>query len=431
MVQNLKERQIVNDRPSIWRPFTQEKNATPSLKIVKGQGLYLESEDGRKYADLISSWWVTLHGHAQIDIASAIAHQCETLEQVIFTSFTHDAALHLIECLQTVLPKSLNRFFFSDNGSTSVEIALKMAYQFFKNQGRGRNLFLHLEGSYHGDTFGAMSVSGKESAYHFNFSEFFFPTLSIPVPEFYDACHDIEEKEESILFETQKQLEKTGDKVCALIVEPLLQGARGMVAYRACFLDRLVRLVRQFGILVIFDEVMTGFYRTGHFFAMDLIEEKPDIICLSKGLTGGFLPMALTISTSKIYEAFLSDDWKKALIHGHSYTGNPLGCAAACQSFDLLMQPETQRRIQNIHDFYESLDLNFSNVSKRRSLGTMLAFDLTSNEQAKEMAAYFWDQGLFIRPLGNTVYFLPPYCIEEKDFVRVKKVLMTFLTDTH
>lgn len=411
----------------IWRPFTQEKITPPALKITKGDGLYLYSETGKSYADMISSWWVNLHGHANKEIAEAIAEQAATLEQVIFTAFTHQPAEEIVEKLKTVLPKSLSKFFFSDNGSTAVEVALKLAYQFFKNQGNEeRKIYLHLQGAYHGDTYGAMSSSGKSSMYHFNFLDFFFDTIEIKVPDFHDGVKNIESREDESLAELEKHLERSGDKICALIVEPLLQGARGMVMYRPEFLDKLVKLVRQYGILVIFDEVFTGFYRTGRFFAMNYLSETPDFICLSKGLTGGFLPLALTVTTDKIYGAFWSDDPRKAFIHGHSYTANPIACAAACKSFEILTRPDTKAHISEIEKFHKSKIL--PNVEKRRTLGVMTAFDLPSKALASELADKMFEKGIFLRPLGRTIYLLPPYCISLEELEWVYRELITLLS---
>lgn len=456
----------------IWRPFTQEKTTPKPLKVVRGEGLYLYTDDGRKYADMISSWWVNIHGHANPEIAEVISQQAKTLEQVIFTAFSHDPAENLVRKLQTVLPHSLNRFFFSDNGSTSVEVALKMAYQFFKNKEsaaqkdsgdsscvgssasskiRGkRRKFLHLEGSYHGDTFGAMSVSGKNSAYHFNFSDFFFDTIAIEVPEFYEGVEnveDIEAKEDAIIFRLEKQLESCGEEICALILEPILQGARGMVVHRPEFLAKLVQTVRKYGILVIFDEVFTGFYRTGRYFALDHIRRVgdddaasrasdksivPDILCISKGITGGFLPLALTISTKEIYDAFLADDFEHALIHGHSYTGNPLGCAAACKSMEILSRSETLRNIDMISRFQREVRLKSlegipEQQLKRRNVGAVMAFDLPSAAVAKEVCEKLFVEGIFLRPLGKTLYLLPPYCIKEEELEWVYAALDRYL----
>ena len=413
---------------NIWRPFTQEKIVPRAIKVTKGDGLYLYTQEGRKYADMISSWWVNVHGHANKEIAKAIAKQTQTLEHVIFTAFCHDPAEDLVKKLETVLPKSLNKFFFSDNGSTAVEVALKIAHQFFKNQKcPQRKIYLHLEGSYHGDTYGAMSVSGKNSMYHFNFSDFFFETIAIRVPEFYEGVKNIEEKENEIIENLERQLRKMGDHVCAMIVEPLLQGARGMIMYRSEFLERLIKTVQKFGILVIFDEVMTGFYRTGRFFAMDYLADdtKPDLLCLSKALTGGFLPLSLTVATEEIYNAFLSDDFDKAFIHGHSYTGNPIACAAACKSFEILMRPKTVEHIHEIEQFHKSTRIKEEH--KRRSLGVVTAFDLPSSEAANKLTAELFEKDIFVRPLGKTMYLLPPYCISINELEKVYREINSIL----
>ncbi|MDE6431865.1 MAG: adenosylmethionine--8-amino-7-oxononanoate transaminase [Opitutales bacterium] len=398
----------------IWRPFTQEKITPPSIKVVKGNGLYLYTDDGRRYADMISSWWVNIHGHANKEIAAVIAEQAATLEHVIFAAFTHQPAEELIEKLKTVLPKELNRFFFSDDGSTAVEVALKLAYQFFKNRGDDkRKIYLHFEGAYHGDTYGSMSASGKHSMYHFNFLDFFFDTIEIKAPEFYDGVDGLEQQEDASISELERNLERYGQRICALVVEPLLQGARGMVMHRVEFLERVVKMVREYGILVIFDEVFTGFYRTGRFFAMDYLCEKPDFICLSKGLTGGFLPLALTVTTKQVYERFLSNDLRKTFIHGHSYTANPIACAAACRSFEILTRENTIAHISEIKAFHKSIRLR--GVQKRRTFGTMTAFDLPSKESAKRLSDVLLERGIFLRPLGNMIYLLPPYCITREE----------------
>lgn len=393
----------------IWRPFTQEKIVPPAIRAAKGDGLFIYTEDGRKYADMIASWWVNIHGHANAEIAEAVAEQARTLEHVIFTAFTHRPAEELVEKLQTVLPVNLRHFFFSDNGSTSVEIALKMAYQFFKNRGNDRRkVYLHLDGAYHGDTYGAMSVAGKDSPYHGTFSDFFFETIAADVPEIYAGVENIEEKEAAAIRKLENTLDHRGDEICALIVEPLIQGARGMVMHRPEFLEQLVRTVRKFGILVIFDEVFTGFYRTGRFWAMDYLTEKPDIVCASKALTGGFLPMGMTAASQEVYEAFLGDDFHKALIHGHSYTGNPIACAAACKSFEILMRPETLERISKIENCHRAAKLG--KIRRHRTRGTVAAFDVDSPETAKIISEKLFENGIFIRPIGSTIYTVPPYC---------------------
>jgi adenosylmethionine-8-amino-7-oxononanoate aminotransferase len=367
-----------------------------------------------------------MHGHANREIAEAIGQQAETLEHVIFTRFSHDPAEKLVENLRQIVPKKLNRYFFSDNGSTAVEVALKMAYQYFKNIGvADRNIFLSLEGGYYGDTFGAMGVAGANSKYHATFSELFFKTIMIDVPEYYNGAESMEEKEDEIIKKLVKTLDEIGERVCALILEPLLQGSFGMRLYRSEFLERLVIKVREYGILVIFDEIMTGFYRTGTMFAMNQTNVLPDFICLSKGLTGGFLPLALTIATEKIYDAFLSEDKKKTFLHGHSYTANPISCAAACKSLEILLRKETIAKIEEIAEFHRVHDIR--NAIRRRCIGTVTAFDAESEDRANFVIDRAWENGIFLRPLGKTIYLFPPYCVDVDDLARTYDLINRYL----
>lgn len=391
----------------IWHPFTQEKTVGPLLKIVHGEKEYLYDENGRRYVDMISSWWVNILGHSQPEIADAIAKQARTLEHVIFAGYTHEPAENLIDILSQHLPKNLSKFFFSDNGSTAVEVALKMAYQYFLNQGViDRDIFINLEGAYHGDTIGAMSAAGTTSEYHSKFKKFFFKTFSIKFPK--NAA-----SEEQSIYELNEFLKENHQKVCALIVEPLVQGAAGMKMHSSEFLDNIVKTVRKYGILIIFDEVMTGFYRTGTMFAMNQIRNIPDIVCLSKALTGGFMPMSLTVATEKIYDTFWADDWNKAFIHGHSYTANPLACAAACATQKILQTENVKRKIKVISELHENrlAKISKESVIAKRACGTISAIDLQSAELAKDVAKTMFENGIIIRPLNNTIYFIPPYCI--------------------
>ena len=403
----------------IWHPFTQEKIVSDPIKIVKGSGEYLYDENGKQYVDLISSWWVNILGHCQPQIAEAISQQAKQLEHVIFAGYTHDPAETLIDNLSQYLPNALTKFFFSDNGSTSVEVALKISYQYFLNQGiNDRDVFINLEGGYHGDTIGAMSAAGSSSEYHAKFKKFFFKTYSIKFPT-------SEEVAETSIDNLIKFLETNHKKVCALILEPLVQGAAGMKMYSAGFLDRIVEIVRSYGIIVIFDEVMTGFYRTGTMFAMNQIKNIPDIICLSKALTGGFMPMSLTITTQKIYDAFWSNDWEKAFIHGHSYTANTLACAAACTTQKLLHSAEVQcdiKRISELHKLRIS-QLDYSNVISKRCLGTISAIDLKSIMLAKEISNTMLKNGFITRPLNNTIYLIPPYCTSSENLNKAYDII--------
>ena len=405
---NLSER----DKAIIWHPFTQEKTATPVLPVQRAQGSYVYDEQGKPYLDLISSWWVNLHGHAHPEIARAIYDQACTLEHILFAGFTHEPAVQLCEQLKTILPKTLSRFFFSDNGSTCVEVALKMASQYWHNKGeQTRTLFLSFEGGYHGDTFGAMSV-GAQSGYHDPFKSLLFKVLSIPFPATWDGDDGIDEKEKQALACLEQHLNEHASHIAAIILEPLMQGASGMRMCRPAFVKAVVERVRLAGILVIFDEVMTGFGRTGTTFALEQTGLTPDFLCVSKGITGGFLPLALTITTDNIHDAFLSDHWHHAFAHGHSYTANPIACAAAIASFKLLCCDATQHAIQAIHEAHvegmNELKNQCPNIEKIRVLGTIAAFDIKGS-LPKRLNQAFLQEGLLVRPLGNTVYLLPPY----------------------
>ncbi|WP_264329013.1 MULTISPECIES: adenosylmethionine--8-amino-7-oxononanoate transaminase [unclassified Wolbachia] len=424
---NLSER----DRKIIWHPFTQEKVAKFPIAIKKAHGSYLYDENNKPYLDLISSWWVNLHGHAHPKIAQAIYEQSMTLEHVIFAGFTHEPAVTLCEKLKTLLPDKLSRFFFSDNGSTTVEVALKMAYQYWWNQGnRERTTFLSFEGGYHGDTFGAMSV-GVKSGFHDAFSNLLFSVLTVPFPETWDEDEKIENKEEHSLKVLEGHLRAGSRKIAALILEPLVQGASGMRMCCPEFVRKVVNLVRQHGILIICDEVMTGFGRTGTYFALEQTQIIPDFLCISKGLTGGFLPLALTITTEEVYSAFLSEHFTKAFAHGHSYTANPLGCAAAIASLDLLVKHDTMESIKRIHSIHKKELANLSeackNVERARVTGTIAAFDV---HDAQTLKIKFLEQGLLIRPLGNSVYLLPPYSIStfelEEAYNKIRNILRIF-----
>ncbi|HYD63933.1 adenosylmethionine--8-amino-7-oxononanoate transaminase, partial [Azospirillum sp.] len=333
------------DRRHLWHPFTQAATAPEPIPVVRAEGVSLFTADGREILDLISSWWVNLHGHAHPAIVEAIARQAATLEQVIFADFTHAPAATLAARLAGILPEGLTRVFFSDDGSTAVEVAMKMARQFWRNRGDGRRRrYLAFDGAYHGDTFGAMSV-GKSSGFYEPFHDLLFEVSHLDYPATWDGDAEVEAKEAAALAKLDAWLADHGDDVAAFIAEPLVQGAAGMRMVRPAFLRAVVERVRAAGALVIFDEVMTGFGRTGALFASLRAGIAPDLICLSKGLTGGFLPLSATVTTEAIYEGFLDGSFDRAFAHGHSFTANPLGCAAALASMDLLLAPETLARL--------------------------------------------------------------------------------------
>jgi adenosylmethionine-8-amino-7-oxononanoate aminotransferase len=411
------------DQQVIWHPYTPQKYATPPIPITKANGIYLEDEKGNKYIDAISSWWVTIHGHAHPYIAKKIYEQALLLEQVIFAGFTHEPAVSLAERLLPKLPGDFTKIFYSDNGSTAVEVAIKMSLQFWWNQEeRGRRKVLAFRNAYHGDTFGAMSVSAR-SLFTAAFDTFLFEVIYLEVP---DAMN----------FETNKKIiDQFASETACFIYEPLLQGAGGMKMYDAVELNLLLSYIQSQEIVLIADEVLTGFGRTGKLFAGDYLETKADIICLSKGLTGGTMAMGVTACTPRIYEAFLSDDRYKTFFHGHSFTANPIACSAALASLDLLEQQNCLDNIRLIErhqsDFLSVLGAGsyLQQLKNIRTIGTILAFDLSGgpdgylNQAGAGLAKKALSHGIYLRPLGNTVYIMPPYCITKEQLMRIYNVI--------
>ena len=367
------------DKQIIWHPLTQHKVTNDPVFIESGKGSYLYDDKGKEYIDLISSWWVNLYGHAHPKIAAAISAQATKLEQIAFGGLTHGPAITLCDKMRSILPKELSKFFFSDNGSTSVEVALKISYQYWKNKGEDKKLFLSFEGAYHGGTLGAMSVSGSGDSKD-PFFQLFFDTLRVPYPDTWNGDGNIEEKEKIALEVLNAHLDQHSDNIAALIIEPLMQGASGMRLCRHSFVQELVKTVRSHGILIIFDEVMTGFGRTGSYFAMDQLDIVPDFLCVSKGITGGFLPLSLTVTREEIYNEFLGDDLSRAFVHSHSYTANSIGCAAGIAAFDILVSEETKNAWAVINETHEkSLSEMIEKgcpIENIRVLGTISAFDL-------------------------------------------------------
>ncbi len=408
------------DRDHVWHPFTQAQTAPDPIPLVRAEGAWLTDIDGKQYLDLISSWWVTLHGHGQPEVADAIAEQARTMDHVMFAGHTHQPAAELSRRLADVLPDGLNRVFFSDDGSTAVEVALKAALQFQRNVGaRQRSRFLAFDGGYHGDTVGSMSV-GASSSFFDAFTDMMFPVDVLPVAAHWQGAEDIEAREAEALDQLDRHLAAHGADTCAAIIEPLLQGAGGMRMHRAEFLAAVVERLRAHDILVIFDEVATGFGRTGGLFACETSGVAPDLICLSKGLTAGFLPMAVTVVHDRIFDAFLGDSVDQAFLHGHSFTANPLGCAAALASLKLLVAEQgvkQRRRIAEQHAAGLARLAESPLVSRVRQVGTVAAFDVDTGEAGGYRAAVgpwlktrFMARGLIIRPLGNVVYLMPPLC---------------------
>lgn len=418
---------IEKDKQYVWHPFTQMETAPEPLEIIKAKDAVLYSADGKEYLDCNSSWWVNVHGHGNDHIAQAIATQFIKIDHVIFAGVTHPKAVELAERVVNHLPDPLQKVFFSDNGSTAVEVALKMVFQFWFNQDKPKKRILALEGAYHGDTFGAMSV-GQRGYFNEPFEHFFFNVDYIDLPT---------EKTEDEILSMAEQFFKTGE-FAGLIIEPLIQGSSGMRTYSVSFLNRLVSMAKSHDVLVIFDEVMTAWGRTGKMFAMNHCDVVPDIVCLSKGLTGGVMPMGITVSTDLIFKGFLSKEKSKALLHGHSFTGNALACAAACASLDIFENETTWQNIQRIQkshvDFEHSIEKN-KMLKEVRLLGTILALEIETGEGntyfssiRDEAYDFFLKRGLLIRPLGNIVFINPPYCITEDQLNSVYAAILDFLT---
>ena len=398
----------------IWHPYTQEALDSKPIEIDRAEGVYLYTRDGRRLLDAISSWWVNLHGHAHPLIAEAIAKQARKLEQVIFAGFTHQPAEELAAELAAILPAALNRVFYSDNGSTAVEVALKMAIQFWRNNGRPeKQRIVALENAYHGDTVGAMSVSA-DSPFTAAFDALRFPVLREASPE-----------------SLERLLGKESNEIAAMIVEPLIQGAGGMVMHSVEFLQRVHHLCAEHNVLLIVDEVFTGFGRTGRMFACEHANIVPDVMCLSKGLTGGFMPLAATICREEIYDAFYQKDRSFTFFHGHSYSGNPLGCAAAIANLKIFkIEPVFERiaAIEMIHRERLGDFRNHSFVADVRMLGTVAAIELRADDpgylsRLRGLYDFFIEQGVLLRPLGNVVYMVPPYVIAQEELHYIYDVI--------
>ena len=413
----------MNGKPlSIWHPFTQEALDPTPLRIERGEGVYLYTSDGRKLLDAISSWWVNLHGHAHPRIASAIAEQARKLEHVIFAGFTHQPVEELAWRLKRVLPQGLDHIFFSDDGSTAVEVALKIAAQFWQNIGKPeKKQWIALEHAYHGDTAGAMSV-GADSSFVAAFRDLRFPVWRVPSAYCF-RCPMGKSRatcEIDCIGPLARLLEEHHHEIAALILEPLLQGAGGMIVHPPEFLQQARQLCTKYNVLLIADEVLTGFGRCGRMFACELAGVVPDIMCLSKGLTGGFLPLAATVCTDSIHEAFVSTDRGRTFFHGHSYTANPLGCAAAIanlQVFDAEPVFERIAGIQKVHEERAPIFKNHPAVGDVRMIGTIMAIELEASdpgyfsELRPALYDFYLSKGILLRPLGNVVYILPPYVI--------------------
>lgn len=416
------------DSASIWHPFTALPSPIPELPVLRGRKEYLYLEDGRRILDMISSWWVNLHGHSHPFIAKAIHKQARKLEHVIFAGFTHKPAVELAEALLQETNPLFSKVFFSDNGSTAVEVALKMAVQYHFNRSEPRTRILAFRNSYHGDTFGAMSAA-ERGLFNLPFHKMMFEADYIDYPT--------EENLSRALKHLQSLLKK--HSYAAFIYEPLVQGAGGMNMTRPKLLNPILREIQNAGVILIADEVMTGFYRTGTFLASNQVETKPDLVCLSKGITGGFLPLSVTLVAEKVAQAFRTGKSEHTFYHGHSYTANPIAISAALASYKLLRKKKTLENIRRIKAGFANAASEWKNhpaVKRAEATGCILAVELQSRDGgylAKErnrIYKEFLSRNILVRPLGSVLYFMPPYCVKQKNLERVfeatEEVLSSF-----
>ncbi|PLW92658.1 MAG: adenosylmethionine--8-amino-7-oxononanoate transaminase [Marinilabiliales bacterium] len=413
---------IEKDLQYVWHPFSQKEDDDLMLVADHAKGSKVYTTDGRELIDIVSSWWVNMHGHSHPYIAEKIYEQALRMEHVIFAAFTHNPAVELSERIVKLTPDGLDRVFFSDNGSTAVEVALKMAIQLRKIQGYTQVPVLALHNSYHGDTFGAMALGerGIFTAYH---QDMFFDVYYLTVPE---------DEEGWLAFEAACKANKGG----VFIYEPLVQGAGGMLMYSPETLQKMQQICRNNDILLIADEVMTGFGRTGKMFASEYSPISPDFMCLSKGLTGGYMPMSLTLCSNETYELFKAKK-ERVFYHGHSYTANPLACAASLASLDLFEKEKTLEKIALIAEWHTAFSEKLvaqPKVKNIRQQGAILAFDIISEEETgylnslrRQVLEFFPKNGVLLRPLGNTLYLLPPYSLTKEEHGFVCDVILRFL----
>ncbi|WP_179344066.1 adenosylmethionine--8-amino-7-oxononanoate transaminase [Winogradskyella ursingii] len=414
------------DKKHLWHPLTQHQLHPESVAIVKAEGCTLYDEDGNKYIDAIASWYTCMYGHCNPHITNRVAEQMKTLDQVVFSSLTHEPAIKLSEALIDILPKNQNKIFFSDNGSTSVEVGIKMALQYHFNQGEKRNVIIAFEDGFHGDTFGAMSVSGL-SVYNGPFEDFFIEVKRIPTPN--------GDNHKEILNQLE-QISKENN-VAALVYEPLVQGAAAMKMHDVKGLDAILEFCKSQNIITVADEVMTGFGKTGKHFASLHLKNQPDILCLSKALTVGLLPMAITSCSQKIYDAFLSNDITKGFFHGHTYSANPLACTAALAGIELLKSEDIQQNIKRIitsHQAFGKRMQSHPKVASVRQTGIIFALDLNIKMERygnlrDQLFKFFMDNGVFLRPLGSTIYILAPYVITDKELDKVYRTIEAALKE--
>lgn len=422
------------DLAVLWHPCTQMKDheSFPAIPIKNGQGVWLEDFDGNRYLDAISSWWVNIFGHANPIINAALKDQLDTLEHVIFAGFTHEAAIKLAEQLVAVTPYGLERCFYADNGSSAVEVALKMSFHYWKNCGQTtKTKFITLENSYHGETLGALAV-GNVPLYKQTYAPLLMDVITVPSPD----CYDRETGESWMDYSTRRfelmelALQQHAESVCAVIVEPLVQCAGNMRMYDPVYLKCLRKACDKYGVHLIADEIAVGFGRTGTLFACEQAEISPDFICLSKGLTGGYLSLSAVLTTNNVYQAFY-DDYQKltAFLHSHSYTGNALACRAALATLEIFQQQDIITNNKTLAKIMATLALRFQdhrNVAEVRQTGMIVAIELVKNKSSREpypwqerrglrVYQYALSKGVLLRPLGNVIYFMPPYVVSEAE----------------
>nr|WP_314800990.1 adenosylmethionine--8-amino-7-oxononanoate transaminase [uncultured Capnocytophaga sp.] len=410
------------DQKYLWHAYTQHKTSDAPIAITKGKDALLWDEKGNTYIDAIASWWVNPYGHSNERLAKKAYEQLTSLEHVLFGGFTHQPACDLAETLLKILPKNQSKIFFSDNGSTAVEVAVKIALQYYYNQGEKRTTFIAFEEAFHGDTFAAMAVSGI-SLYTTAFQGQLLDVVRIPIPE--------KGKEK----ECKERLEEVLSQYnCAgFIFEPLVLGAAGMRMYAPEVLDELIQICRKHKVLTLADEVMTGFGKTGKNFACDYLKEMPDMICLSKALTGGTIPLSVTSTTEAIYDAFYSDDISKALFHGHTFMANPTGCAIALESLKILQEAPMQANLKRIHAKHQAFASKMDKhpkVARTRTLGVIFALDLEVRNTGEyygsirnELYKYYISHGVILRPVYHTIYVLPPYIITDEQLDKVYHII--------
>lgn len=411
-----------------WHPYTQHKINSHFPAIVKGKNEFLWDENGKQYIDAIASWWVNPFGHSNTFIADAIYKQLTTLEHVLFGGFTHNVVVELAEKLVEILPSNQRKFFYSDNGSTAVEVAIKASFQYHYNKGIKKNTIIAFEDAFHGDTFGAMAVSGI-GLFTEAFQEALINVVRIPVPT--------KGNEEISKIALEKAIAE--NEVAAFIFEPLVLGAAGMVMYNAAELDNLLSVCKKNNVFTIADEVMTGFGKTGKLFACDYLINQPDMMCLSKALTGGTIPMAITTFSQEIFDGFVSENVNHAFFHGHTFTANPTGCAAALASISLVEQPDTFKNINKIntlHLQFEELISKHPKVKSTRVLGVIFALEIQVSEKQSyysnlrnQFYNYFIEKGIILRPVGNVIYILPSYIISEESLQQIYTTIEQALND--